>query len=380
MNPASLLPGLPGQSRILILRLRSMGDIVLLTPALRLLRDWRSDLHVSVLVESRFSALLEGNPCADQTLFMAQEGGWRKLRDRARLVRDLRAQKFALCLNLHGGPTSAFLARFSGARWKVGFEHFRRRRTYDVMVPDARRILSQAAVHTAEHQAAALFWLGAPRRAVPPSELFVTGAGRIEWQKERTRLGIGYGRDYALLNPAALYFTKQWPAQRFSELGRYLENERGVAAVFTCGPGESRCLDEVERASGRPICRLDTPGLATLMAATAEARVFVGNDSGPAHVAAALGVPPVVIFGSSNSKIWGPWIGSGPRSSASGSSFQIVQNSYECNPCPGDRCYRYPRPECILSVSFEQVRSAVDSVLQSAPRNQPAGITSDGTV
>ncbi|MGH9355521.1 MAG: glycosyltransferase family 9 protein [Terriglobia bacterium] len=377
MNPASLLPGLPGQSRILILRLRSMGDIVLLTPALRLLRDWRSDLHVSVLVESRFSALLEGNPCVDQTLFMAQESGWRKLRDQARLVRDLRARKFALCLNLHGGPTSAFLARFSGARWKVGFEHFRRRRTYDVMVPDARRILSQAVVHTAEHQAAAIFWLGAPRRAVPPSELFVTGAGRIGWQKERTRLGIAYGRDYALLHPAALYLTKQWPAQRFAQLGRYLETEWGMAAVFTCGPGEGRCLDEVERASGRPISRIDAPALATLIAAIAEARVFVGNDSGPAHVAAALGVPPVIIFGSSNSNIWGPWMGSEPSSGTRVLSFQTVQNPYECNPCPGDRCYRYPRPECILSVTFEQVRCAVGSVLQSAPRNQPAGITPD---
>ena len=376
MNPASLLPSLPGKSRILILRLRSMGDIVLLTPALRLLKEWRGDLRVSAVVEPRFRVLLEANPCVDETLSAAQGSGWRKMWEQALLLRDLRTRKFALCLNLHGGPASAFLSQFSGARWKGGFDHFRRGGIYDLTVPDARRILDQAVVHTAEHQAAALFWLGVPRRPVPPSELFVTEAGRSAWRKERARLGLAPNRDYTLLHPAALYFTKQWPASRFAELGRYLEDKIGVMAVFACGPGESGCLDEVEQASGRAICRMDAPALATLMAAIAGARLFVGNDSGPAHVAAAFKVPLVVIFGSSNSKIWRPWTGSGSsqeRSGASDLAFQTVQNYYECNPCPGDRCYRFPQPECILSITFEQVRTAVDRILRSGSHGQTAG-------
>ncbi|HLI30183.1 MAG TPA: glycosyltransferase family 9 protein [Terriglobia bacterium] len=383
MNAASLLPGLPGESRILILRLRSMGDIVLLTPALRLLKEWRGDLRVSVAVEPRFRHLLEGNPRVDETLSAAQGSGWGKMREQARLLRTLRARKFALCLNLHGGPTSTFLAQFSGARWKVGFEHFRRRMIYDVTIPDARRILDQTVVHTAEHQAAALFWLGVPRRPAPPSELFVTEAGRSAWRKERERLGIAPGRDYALLHPPALYFTKQWPPERFAKLGRYLEDELGVMAVFSCGPGENGSLDEVGKATGRAIRRVDAPSLATLMAAIAEARLFVGNDSGPAHVAAALKVPLVVIFGSSNSKIWRPWAGSGtPHRSedAPGFAFQTVQNNYDCNPCPGDHCYRFSRPECILSVTFEQVRSAVDRVLHEVLQPRAADSAADRLV
>ncbi|MGH9375744.1 MAG: glycosyltransferase family 9 protein [Terriglobia bacterium] len=369
MNPASLLPGLPKKSRILILRLRSMGDIVLLTPALRLLKEWRSDLRISVLIEPRFRALLEGNPRVAEILSAPQGSGWRKAREQIRLLRMLRTQKFALCLNLHGGPSSAFLAQFSGARWKAGFGHFRRRRIYDFAVPDARRILAQDTVHTAEHQAAALFWLGMPRRPVPPAELFLSEAARCAWKQERKRRGIPQGRDYALLHPAALYYTKQWPPERFAGLGRYIEDELGMMPVYSCGPGESRCLDEVERASGRAIHRINAPSLATLMAAIAEARLFVGNDSGPAHVAAAFKRPCVVIFGSSDSKVWRPWVGS---DSGPDFAFRIVQNHYDCNPCPGDRCYRFAHPECILSVTLEQVRSAVDWVLPATSRERAA--------
>jgi ADP-heptose:LPS heptosyltransferase len=103
---------------------------------------------------------------------------------------------------------------------------------------------------------------------------------------------------------------------------------------------------------------LEGLSLAQFAAALGKARIFVGNDSGPAHMAAALSRPVVVIFGSSSSPIWGPW----PRR-ASKPAARVVQNPFDCNPCPGDRCYKFARPECILSVTFEQVKGAVEEVL-----------------
>ena len=116
----------------------------------------------------------------------------------------------------------------------------------------------------------------------------------------------------------------------------------------------------VWRAAGKKIVRLEGASLGEFAAALDGARIFIGNDSGPAHMAAALGRPVVVIFASSSSVIWGPW----PLTTA-GVSSRIVQNHFDCNPCPGDRCYQFARPECILSVTFEQVRSAVQEVLRS---------------
>src|SRR5271157_5964326 len=119
----------------------------------------------------------------------------------------------------------------------------------------------------------------------------------------------------------------------------------------------------IQNASSSPIRRLEGVRLGQFAAALADTRLFVGNDSGPAHMAAALSRPLVVIFGSSSSTIWGPW----PRHTSNPPA-QEVQNFYECNPCPGDKCYRFDLPECILSVSLGQVKSAVETVLAQSAR------------
>ena len=365
-----LLEALPSRSRILILRLRSIGDIVLLTPAIRLVKEWRPDLRLSVAVEDRFRELLEAHPQVDGVVPLSLSKGWRSNLSRLQCAANLRRRDFALCLDLHGGPTSQFLTLLSGAAWKAGFEHFRHSRLYHVLIPDARLVLGQPRIHTAEHQAAALFWLGVPRGPIPLAQLYVQDTHRRGWNRRRASLGLTAGGDYALIHPTALYETKQWAPEKFAQLGEYLVQAVNLPTIYSCGMGESGALDEVERAAGRRLARLDGAPLGEFAAALAEARLFVGNDSGPAHMARALGRPSVVIFGSSSSVIWGPWP---PPSSiphapgpTSGPACRVVQNDYNCNPCPGDRCYRFAKPECILSVSFEQVRKAVDEVLNAA--------------
>jgi ADP-heptose:LPS heptosyltransferase len=360
MRPASLLPDLPAQSRILVIRLRSIGDIVLLTPALHLLKAWRPDLFTSVLVEPRFRELLEGNPDVDEVLSPGE--GPIKAASHLTAALGLRRKKFAVCINLHGGPTSRFLTKLCGARIKIGFEHFRSPGHYQILVPDARLILNQRSIHTAEHQACAFFYLGLPRQKIPRARIAVSAEHQAWWKDRRASLGLAPGDGYVMIHPTALYATKQWAAEKFAQLAATLDRETGLRPVFFCGPGEGVILDAIQNASGGPIRRLEGMRLGQFAAALAETRLFVGNDSGPAHMAAALLRPLVVIFGSSSSPIWGPW----PRHTSSPPA-QVVQNFYECNPCPGDRCYCFDRPACILSVTLEQVKAAVDDVLaQSA--------------
>jgi ADP-heptose:LPS heptosyltransferase len=283
----------------------------------------------------------------------------REIASRVRAVRELRRRHFSLCVNLHGGPTSTFLTRSGGSRWKAGFHHYRALGVYNIVIPDARTILDRPTLHTAEHQASAFFWLGLCRQPVPPARLFVAPHRRTWWETERERLGIPRNQAYAVIHPGALYATKRWAPENFAQVGSALECDAAIVPVYSCSPDESAVLDAVERAAAAPIRRLQGASLGQFAAALSGARLFVGNDSGPAHMAAALGRPTVVIFGSSSSLIWGPWPPPGP-----GRPFQVVQNPYECNPCPGDHCYRYERPECILSVTVPQVRVAIESVLQ----------------
>ncbi len=358
MNAASLLPDLPPGARILLIRLRSIGDILLLTPALRLLREWRPDLRISVMVESRFRELMEGNRAVEEILTPGEGSGWRKFSSRLEVIRGLRKRAFSVCVNLHGGPTSGLLARWGGARWRVGFAHFRGSRLYHILIPDARSILGQPSLHTAEHHAAVFFYLGLPRKEIPRAQLWPGTRQATWWDAKRQSLGIASEQPYAIVHPTALYKTKEWAPERFAQLGEYLEKQARLAPVYSCGPGESPVLDGVEKASGSTIRRLEDASLGQFAAALAGASLFVGNDSGPAHMAAALARPVVVIFGSSSSSIWGPW----PRQSSSPAA-RVVQNFFDCNPCPGDRCRRFEKPECILSVTFDQVKDAVEAVL-----------------
>ena len=260
-----LLDRLPAGARVLLVRLRSLGDCVLTTPAVEILKSHRPDLRLGLMVEPRFSAVFEGNPDVEHIL-------------------DPRpAWPGDLCLNLHGGTRSMFLTATSRARWRAGFAHFRAPWIYNVRIPTAQQILGVSRkVHTAEHLASAIFYLGAPQREIPRARLFVAPAPST--------------RSYAILHPFASAPAKTWPAERFVELGRAL----GLEAVIIGG-----VHDDFAPFAGFRTLR-GAP-LKEVMSLIAGSSLLVGNDSGPAHVAAALGTPLVALFGASDPLVWSPW-------------------------------------------------------------------------
>src|SRR5579863_6628517 len=139
-----VLDSLPERARVAVIRLRSLGDCVLTTPALEILKQSRPDVRVAVVVEDRFASIFEHNP-AIETL----------LPPKVSALRDWRPR---LCLNLHGGTRSAALMAASGAQFRAGFAHFRFPQVYNVPIPRAQQILRvDRVVHTAEHLASAMF-------------------------------------------------------------------------------------------------------------------------------------------------------------------------------------------------------------------------------
>jgi heptosyltransferase-3 len=255
---------------VAVIRLRSLGDCVLTTPALDILKRFRPDAKVSVVVEDRFRSIFEGNPDIDEILPP----------DLGRL-RRARPQ---LCLNLHGGPRSAWMTALSGARWRVGFGHFRNRLAYNLRIPRAQEILGlERKVHTAEHLASAIFYLGAPHCEVPRAKLRAakpTGA-------------------CAVIHPVAASPAKTWPAERFLQVARWLESSGAEVVIIGSAADDLSAFCAFRTLRGAPLSEIQS-----LMASAA---AFVGNDSGPAHMAAAFGVPSVVLFGASDPEIWGPW-------------------------------------------------------------------------
>lgn len=270
-----MMERLPAGSRIAVIRLRSLGDCVLTTPALHLLKAHRPDLRLAVVVEDRFRAVFEGNPDVEEILS-----------PRAAAILRWRPR---LTLNLHGGTRSMALTACSSAAERAGFGHHRFSFIYSAKVPRAQEILGEERpVHTAEHIASAMFWMGVPRTEIPRAKLAATKI------PEFVRGG------YAVLHPFASAADKTWPASNFCAIAMHLRRACDLEPVFVAGPDDDAGAFEGFRVwRGAPLSELKS-----LMA---RAQIFIGNDSGPAHIAAAFGVPVVAMFGSSNAITWAPW-------------------------------------------------------------------------
>jgi ADP-heptose:LPS heptosyltransferase len=262
-------------SRIAVIRLRSLGDCVLTTPALALLKAHRPDLRIGVVVEDRFRGVFEGNP--DVAEFLRPE------------VRAITAWRPRLALNFHGGTRSMWLTAASGAPVRAGFAHHAYSFLYHVNIPRAQEILGvERKVHTAEHLASAMFFLGVPRTEIPRAKLVAPSGGELLPEL------------YAVLHPFASAPGKAWPMERFIAVARYLQERAGLEVVILAGPA-----DDASAWDGFRVFR-NAP-LAEVKRVIAGAQLFIGNDSGPAHIAAAFGVPVVVLFGPSDPVTWAPW-------------------------------------------------------------------------
>ncbi len=342
----NLLAELPTGARLLVLRLRSLGDTLLVTPALRAVKAWRPDLEVFTLVEKRFVGVFAGNPDVTEAI------GFESRAQFLSTVAALRRRRFALAVDVHGGATSALLTLASGARHRAGRTHYRFRFAYNVLCPEPPEVLGRTVMHSVEDRMATFLWLGVPFAEVPAMQVFPQPAARMAVRQRLAACGVAAGARYAVIQATARFFTKEWPLARFAKLADWLHREHGLVPVFNCGPSEEERLRPVLR--GRPGLCLST-SVGELAALIEGAALFVGNDSGPTHLAAALRRPLVVLFGSSSSSIWGPW-----KAAA-----EVVQNDFPCNPCPGDRCYAFAEPQCILSITLEQVQRAVERALRT---------------
>lgn len=343
-----LLHTLPAEARILFIRLRSMGDCLLLTSPLRALKREFPDFRVSVLVEDRHAPCFDGNADVAVTLVASV----RKLET----IRRLRRDRFDLIVNLHGGPTSLLYALAARGR-SYGLEGYPYASLYKALFPRRGQDL-----HTVEGTMAWLHWIGLPE-APPPPLYYAPNPEAHAWVSQHVDR-----TPYVLIHPGALFETKRWSAAAFHELGRRL-NACGWRVILTAGPGEEDVAREVasDLDPGLMLLGLTIPQLAELIRG---ADLYVGNDSGPMHLAAAVGTPVVAVWGSSSATQWRPW--QVPQ--------RVVQNPFDCNPCAGYRCHVASTPLCIESVRVEQVADAAVSLARQTGRMPETGAHRPSTI
>jgi lipopolysaccharide heptosyltransferase II len=307
-----------------------MGDCLLLTSPVRALKEEFPDFRISVAAESRFASCFDGNPDFVEVISL------KKKSSAVRLI----ARRFKAVINLHGGPTSF---AYSCLAWgnRIGAEHYQYHSLYNGLVPSP-----EPQIHSVDATMSIFRWLGLQRSEAPPLRYEVHAR-----EAEKMRAAMR-DRSYVVIHPGALLTTKRWETGRFAQVAQALQAD-GFTIALTAGPGEESLVVDVARnvPGASMLLGLTIPELAELIRGS---RLYIGNDSGPMHLASAVGTKIVVPWGSSDSRAWRPW----------GVPGRVVQNPFECNPCPGYHCLVANSPLCIESVTPEQVIEAARELLK----------------
>jgi ADP-heptose:LPS heptosyltransferase len=329
--------------RILLIRLRSLGDSILTLPLIEALHQWRPELKLDILIEAPHVPVFLNIPAIHETLILksrkdAASPGWSRLK----AAREIRKRHYPAVLNLHGGTTSRLFTIASGAKLRIGQRGHRGAWIYNAPIPSSAEIWKRPILHTAEHQLAIMRWLDLPLSSEPFGYLHVDPTAQNRIRKRLTSMNVS---EYFLIQPTATQITKQWNPDCFAQLGDWLFKSFHIPVIFSAAPHEISTLQQIQNTAKEQHLYWSDLSLAELFALIKGCRLFIGNDSGPTHAAAALKKPVVVIWGSSNFNAWHPW----------GTEYESVRSDLPCMPCPGYECKTYGNPKCIRDISIPRV-------------------------
>lgn len=349
--------------RALVIKLRHHGDVLLAAPVLSALKHAAPQCEVDVLVYADTAPMLAGHPALAQLHTIdrnwKQLGAARRGAAEWRLLSALRARKYDLVIHLSVQRRGAWLTRLLRPRWSVAprytggfwarsFNHFYAAQSH----PDR---------HTVETNLDSLRVLGYQPTAEDKRVALVPG-DTVEARIKAllAQHGLAQGK-FIHVHPASRWTFKCWPMERVAALCDVLA-QRSWPIVLTAAPDdkERALIAQVRATAQAPL--LDLSGklsLKELAALTARARLFVGVDSAPMHIAAAMGTPTVAIFGPSGDREWGPW----------NVAHRVVASmNHPCRPCGRDGCEGSKISDCLTTLPVTQVIAACDALLAETIR------------
>ncbi len=347
--------------RVLIVRLRLIGDVVFTTPVIRALRQAIPSAHLAYLIEPAAAPVVRHHPDLDEVIVAPRTRGVARLGDDVRLGRLLRHKRFDVALDLHGGPRAAWLTWLSRAPRRIGFEIQGRRWMYTDIVPRPREIRPR---HSVENQWDILGPLLPDLPAPTPAGAPVTmvhapdaDAAVAAWMAGQ---GLTPGHEMVVVHVSAGNAFRRWPLPSFAQLTDKLSaagHNRRI--ILTSGPSEAAAAAEVVRLvrerrpeSPEAVRTCGDMSLDELHALIGRARLYIGGDSGPLHVAATTRTPVVGLYGPTLPVRSAPWRDPQIWSAA------VDVGALPCRPCeqrvcaPGDfRCLTHITVDAVVAAA-----------------------------
>ncbi|SDI49401.1 putative lipopolysaccharide heptosyltransferase III [Propionivibrio dicarboxylicus] len=348
--------------RVLVVKLRHHGDVLLSSPVFSVLKAHAPLADIDALVYADTADMLSQHPAIDQLHVIDPRwkklGPWGHISAELQLLRALRARRYDLVIHLTNHPRGAWIARCCSARWSVAPRTGGRGRwwqnAFSHFYPTPRHALR----HTVELNLDALRRLGI--QPTPDSRrLSLVPGPAAETRVDALLQEIGISRQaFIHLHPASRWFFKCWTVDNMAALVDRL-HAAGHAVVLSAAPDaeERRMIEAIQAKVATPAFSFAGQlSLKELAALAARARLFIGVDSAPMHIAAAMGTPVVALFGPSGDKEWGPW----------GVPHRVVAStSHPCRPCGLDGCAGSKVSDCLVTLPLTQVWQAVEELLSA---------------
>ncbi|MGH7164830.1 MAG: lipopolysaccharide heptosyltransferase II [Nitrospiraceae bacterium] len=336
--------------RILIIKPSSLGDVVHALPFLAALRDRFPKAFIAWFVKRQWAGLLERAEGLDAVWPVEPTlAGW--LRETLRL----RTFGFDLVVDLQGLLRSGLIARLTGCPARIGFTNAREGSPwfYTQRVP-----VPTPDMHAVDRYLLVASSLGAVPRGSPEFRLRAQPGDGEEVAGLLRRHGLKAGTTWIAMNVGARWPTKRWPPEFFAAAADRIRTEGLGSVVLLGGPEDrelARAVKELMRTVPINLTGATTPGL--LPALLGAASLLLTNDSGPMHVAVAMGTPVVALFGPTSAIRTGPY----------GAGHRVLSSGVACSPCFSRVCRNPVKLECLIKVSPEQVMDAVRAQLARQP-------------
>jgi lipopolysaccharide heptosyltransferase II len=368
--------------KILLVRLRLIGDVVLTTPLLRALRRTHPGAQLTYLVEPAAAPVVRGNPNLTNIVLVPKRRGLARVRDDVSIARQLRRERFDIAIDLHGGPRAAWFTWASGAPMRVGYAIRGRSWMYTHVIDRPRDEAPRASVANQWDLLAPLD-IGPPDPARDPLEMVEDAQAAASVDRRLREAGITGAHPIVVVHVSAGNPFRRWPRESFEALVIALATrDPSRRIVLTSGPSDAsaaKAIADSARAalgpSGAAVPDLGEFDLAELRTLVGRAAVYIGGDSGPLHIAGTTTTPIVALLGPTLAARSMPW--RDPRWFAEA----VDAGPLECRPCrqrecvPGD--FR-----CLTHITAQQVAAAAERALKvrghemsgadpSGPRGEP---------
>ena len=337
--------------RFLIVRLSSIGDVVHALPAVAALGEAFPQAEICWAIEKRHAVLLDGNPFVHRVISL-DTLGWRSrfasgdtLEEVARSIHALRELPFDAAIDFQGLIKSGFIAWISGSRERLGFaENWLREPAAGVFYTE--RVSPHGRRHVVEMNLALVERLGAPALS-PPQWRFPLPCSSSDEQAVEERLAALGVKEFIIINPGGGWVSKRWSPQDYAELLRLIERRRaelGWRTLLTGSPNEEMLIREILEGAASKQAMYFASTLTQFIALARRARLFVGGDTGPLHLAAAVGTPIVALYGPTD------WVRNGPFCPA-----DITLS----NTAPIDHTRRARNPAYLSGIAVQSVLTAI---------------------